>query len=190
MIMITLAVTVVVLVEYAIARRRAVRAARATVAEAWWAAQEHEDWCPLAPAVVPVWAVSPSTTAAGDRPVVHHPPAECELASCDIDVWISTRENRSKRHRVFCSAEHKATDGHPAPARPKGPAFTPGRCPRPEKKAFATAEECADEFRTLLAADGSLTVYQCRCRRWHAGHPHVDDAMRIGAIAKIWGDLR
>lgn len=152
------------------------------------AEQEHEEWCPRAPAVVPVWAVSPSATAPAQRPVVHHPPVECELDGCEVDVWISTRENRSKKHRVFCSAAHKAAEAYPE-RRPKGPAFTPGRCPRPEKKAFDTAEACGEEFRTLLAADGSLEVYQCRCRRWHAGHPGVDDAMRIGAIATIKGDL-
>ena len=43
------------------------------------------------------------------------------------------------------------------------------RCPRPDKLAFDTEEEAADRHKALLLTDLTMSVYQCRCRKWHAG---------------------
>lgn len=43
------------------------------------------------------------------------------------------------------------------------------RCPRPDKLAFDTEEEAADRYKSLLLSDLTMSVYLCRCRKWHAG---------------------
>lgn len=153
------------------------------------AAFRHAPHCPRAPVYIPLWAVAPASTSPAARVMVHHPSEPCRV--CGTAVLYSTRANRPKKYfdgrplHVYCSAEHKAAAAAPPPApRKPPPPPTPGHCPRPDKRAFDTEEEARTYFHTLLAADGQLDVYQCRCWKWHAGHG-IDDALRIAAIARI-----
>lgn len=158
-------------------------------------AARHDPACPAAPAFIPLWAVGVSrpntdTTTMPRREwaAVFHPPAVCRYGPCTETVVYGWRSNRPKRGpHVYCSAAHKDAAGHPPPKDrgPKGPALTPGICPRPDKHAFDTAEECAARMHTVLALDNTLQVYQCRCWKWHVGHPVVDPGQTIAAIARI-----
>lgn len=139
--------------------------------------------CPLAAALVPLAAVSGPEALPRDRVAVHHPPTPCTV--CGVPVATSTRANRSKRGRVFCSPEHLDAAGHPEPApRPAPPPPDMPQCPRPDKHAFATEPEAEEFFHVLLAVDPDLHAYPCRCGSWHVGHG-PDPANTIAAIARI-----
>jgi len=60
------------------------------------------------------------------------------------------------------------------------------RCPRPDKLAFDSEEECRDRNKTLLLTEPSLAIYQCVCGKWHAGrHEENEERNRPRSTPRI-----
>lgn len=158
--------------------------------ESWFVPDVHAPDCPAAAAFVPLWTVAfPrvgewSGYLAGS--MIHHPPEPCTLDGCPGLVVASSRETRSKKHRPYCTADHKAQAATPPPARPKGPAYTPptrfrppAPCPTPRKLVFESYAAAEQHFAELLAEDPTLQIYRCVCHSWHAGHPRGSVVHRV-----------